>query len=179
MSFATTRFSYQTANSPPHAQASTEYSQSDLLAPETELEEKKEPSNTSTVKAPLILPGLGIHPDFGDLIEREAKYRKINETDLGHTGFLLPKYIIDLVNYEEGTICGHDSFWTKTDVRGSKNPTLCLKCKYWQKYTIRQCFLCKTKCCNKCYLEVMEDIGNVDTTGASMERGSWAMRNSN
>ncbi|KAK6544225.1 hypothetical protein TWF694_000928 [Orbilia ellipsospora] len=168
--------SFQTATTvpigPPESPplTETEFGQSDLLA--FTVDDTTEAEDAPTPEAAFsILPGIGIHHDFGDLVEREAKYNKLNDTSLGHTGTLEPKYIVDLINYKEGTLCPHNKFWIKINLQVDKKQVLCMKCKHFQKYTVRQCFLCKTKCCHRCWLEVVDDMKKRGAAGGDRGRG--------
>ncbi|EPS38712.1 hypothetical protein H072_7506 [Dactylellina haptotyla CBS 200.50] len=103
-------------------------------------------------------PAIELYPAFWAVAEKEAKYLEMNEDDLGHTGILQPKYVVDLINYKEGTICKHDRFWREFDPKEENNPPLCMKCKDFKHSSYFECWLCKTKCCQPCWNAVMKGV---------------------
>ncbi|KAK6536940.1 hypothetical protein TWF281_001147 [Arthrobotrys megalospora] len=97
-----------------------------------------------------------LHPGLRGLAEREAKYLALNQQALGGPGELTPKFVTDLANHKEGTLCYHNEAWVKLDENWQK----CAKCKGAQPCYIFECQVCKTLLCRRCRQDVLPKRGH-------------------
>ncbi|KAK6520742.1 hypothetical protein TWF506_000989 [Arthrobotrys conoides] len=87
---------------------------------------------------------------------KESRYRELNQKAPGRPGELTPKFVTDLVNHAEGSMCYHNGPFTKQEKLWQK----CAKCKAYQPDFTFECKGCNTLLCSRCRLEVQDRGGS-------------------
>ncbi|KAF3177325.1 hypothetical protein TWF788_007757 [Orbilia oligospora] len=118
-------------------------SSSTSVPPETPSAATKEAANLNFWDLHRHLAGLG---------EKEARYRELNQKAPGRPGELTPKFVTDLINHAEGSMCFHTGAFTKQE----KNWQKCAKCKAYQPDFTFECKGCNTLLCLRCKIEVQD-----------------------
>ncbi|KAK6351532.1 hypothetical protein TWF718_004690 [Orbilia javanica] len=112
------------------------------------------PVETASVAVTEVLdPSLwDLHRHLAGLEAKESRYRELNKKAPGGPGELTPKFVTDLINHAEGSLCFHGGAFTKQEQYWLK----CAKCKAYQSDYSFECKACNTILCRRCRLEVQD-----------------------